>query len=218
MRHLTYRHIAEEKLVDYTLGYLEGKEKQDVEQHLFNCEYCLSEWRSWQMILNNDAHQSVPTSELKQTVLNHIHHQFKRRKQSMMLKPAYAVIGLCIAMIILLSINVTSNDDQLANQMQHSLDRTVHLYPLESLEMDLRKLDAIQAHSMITYQELIWIHYHEHQPIVNVTEQGLHQLIDCQYIVVSRKQSYELSTDVVQLNHSPSPVQEEANVYLKCVK
>lgn len=216
---MAYRHISDEKLVDYALGLIEGNEKQEIEEHLFSCEQCLREWRSWQLLLNKQTDLSTIKAEVKQKVFTDIKKRMNRKHRVSSWKPVYAVVSFCMVMLIIFSLNFSSQEDQSTSQAQTSRERTVHVYPIESQRtpsFQVQQLDT--SFVKLTIPDLIWIHYYENRPIVNVMQHESFQFIDCQYIVVSRKQRLDWQSDVIHLQHQSESFPEEADIYLKCVR
>lgn len=217
MRGLKYNHISEVRLVDYVLGNLSENEKIEIEQHLFTCEQCFDEWHGWQEVMRENEEEYSPTPLLKHRITEEIEKTVNKRKRPWMSKPAYAMIGVCLLFIAWLTVYPLSGSDE--NTSLKGIDRTVHPYPFdqEEIALDVSELEAFNSFPATNLTNMIWIHNIENRPIVYVNHQGPEQLLDCQYIVVIKKQDWGKPALFIQ-NHSEIQLKEQENIYLRCVR
>lgn len=212
---MAYNHISQEKIVDYTLGHLTEEEKIDIEGHLFTCEECLEEWQGWQEVLRESEEKRAPSPYVKQRVMNDIEGHGHKQKRPFMQKPAYAIISICMLLIIFLTINQLSGQEKNMVYTEGTDNRTVHPYPLDQEESVLKMshIDQFSADPTTHSLNMIWVHNIENRPIVYVNEQDPKQLLDCQYMIVFEKQDWRHPLRIIR-----DRSKEIEDIYLRCVR
>lgn len=214
---MKYNHISEVSLVDYTLGNVSEEERIEIEQHLFTCEQCFDEWQGWLEIMRENKEKCSPGPQLKNRIIDEVAKRVDKRKQPFMSKPAYAIISVCLLFIAWVTVYPLSSSDEYTSLK--GIDRTVHPYPFEQEEiaLDVTELEPFHTFPAMNFTNVIWIHNIENRPIVYVNDQGPEQLLDCQYIVVFKKQDWRNPTLYIR-NHSDIQLKEKENIYLRCVR
>ncbi|HLS10486.1 anti-sigma factor [Lentibacillus sp.] len=106
-----YKHIPEQKIIDFALGKLGEEERANVIHHTNQCPDCqgvLEEWQYMMSEVNED--KSVPSTALKDKLDKSIDEGNKPVKNNRRRKPVYWLGGLAAA--LLLTIGLTTLTDE----------------------------------------------------------------------------------------------------------
>lgn len=115
-------HIAEEKIVDYTLGQLSDEDLLQVHTHIHHCSYCAMIAKYWTDSLekNNIAKQS---KSLNESIYISIHKKKQRRKKLAI----YGIIAASLLFFIGLSTFQTKTFDQINQTKKYHTDYIIDI-------------------------------------------------------------------------------------------
>ena len=95
------QHILEEKLIDYLLNNVIGKEYESIQKHIHHCDKCRERLYYWQnLLLHNIDESKNPSYTLSSRIWHSWEKMQKKDSQTRNLKSRFLVLSMTILMIL----------------------------------------------------------------------------------------------------------------------
>ena len=185
------QHILEEKLIDYLLNNVIGKEYESIQKHIHHCDKCRERLYYWQnLLLHNIDESKNPSYTLSSRIWHSWEKMQKKDSQTRNLKSRFLVLSMTILMLILFSVKLFRTDlnqmNILTEQNNESLKENYQQQYTKQLSIEpINHKDQINGH--------VWVNEITKEMLLHV--KGLEQLINRDY------QLWIIYTDNTVENH-----------------